>query len=1331
MTDDVYASIRPLQTSDLRARKVSGRHQITEDGRHLIDGVPFGRPLLRRPSRPAIQIPPRKRRRIAYLDDELDASQGQSDDRRIALHRDSINGSSLELDNLEDEHSRVGEEEEDDEYGDQADEELCDEVEDLHADLAQADEISSQSSRIASGRRSSGSSQPRGLGLFPLVGLNGRPSSKLSQNHAAGALPFHYPRPGRSASDYATIGSSNGQRVSRAEKRDRASSSTAKTEPHRRDSYGSSKSVHFKEARQREEDTPVTVRQSPDSDDDGDDDGDDESYQPDDTETSDKENAPPRNRNEEASVDEQDNPDTSSTTSSETESSASVSTSSSDTSASNILSHSEPDELPIEKHVATESNSDLDSDSESSDSSSSSGSSSESTEGEPIQRSKQQAVKSTKSTDETTHEIPASVVAPGSGMQQTKNRNKRRRNATRRKMLQEKGPPPNVKEGDHQASTTTVNNKPSGAVHSSEVEEEIQKKRDSLLQAIDAAGIDVTASPDVPETQTYQPDEGSTLIGEARDLGESPEPDTDAKQDADQRPQQVGADVVQIPGSTEQANDRAEIPDSFQSNTISKEPTKEADASAASPESEGNKVEQLLGRSSHRPRLNKEGSNRMVFGSLGHRPPRSKEERAKLQAKLSQDRKPVKDLKSVPAFDEPTLLHMDPDDESWKDKIDLQAFECCHEGVEYSAPPFPFVQRWDPQQRRDYGKAASRRKQKKRKRNDNYYYDNQYDDSFNYEDGNKSPRRDDYNASTAEPQFGSHDFSPHPADMQQDTYEYHEDTFPQGETQGIEEGNQSASPGDDLPPLPQNLNELPSLTELDCRPGAVIAFRRLEMTSESNWVPHVAKHRTARIQDFQDDGTLHMVYARRDQRQSDREFDTQTGERIYNKFEMPGYDEEDDGSKVSIPFTELIEAVLVRDAEGNYPERPVPIPDSAPTVTKQENSVADSPDKSLCESIKNEHVNGVAAGDSLAETRNNGDMSQVFRDAGWRSSIGSDVKRQLELQLQVQNSATSIQSEQDQELPGPASPRFDGFSSPGRVENTPMSPSRAADTDNPLKAPEAERNTLGDSQDNRGSNEKTVTSVDYPTLPPVEDDSEYFPSERQHRSVSFELDTTTQSQSEPQAMPISPPSLRRRQSKAKEASPVPQQHSSSEKENRAFTFYNGAGGSDSDDDEFPELFSQKFEDRLSHEIQIKREASQSRVSVTSPGPKRKTKAKPKLKGRSLANNSNSNSGSNERTSSRLTSQRSNGKRKANSSQEFDDGEDDSFWLARPSQPTMTQESEIVDLTLRSDHIEHDTPFDADDSYKPPSSSMRVGSGWVDKGVGKKGGKAGKRVGTQV
>lgn len=61
-------SIRALQLADLRARRLCGRHQITGDGKHLIDGVPFGMPFYKRTTanRPAITIPPRKKRRTLF-----------------------------------------------------------------------------------------------------------------------------------------------------------------------------------------------------------------------------------------------------------------------------------------------------------------------------------------------------------------------------------------------------------------------------------------------------------------------------------------------------------------------------------------------------------------------------------------------------------------------------------------------------------------------------------------------------------------------------------------------------------------------------------------------------------------------------------------------------------------------------------------------------------------------------------------------------------------------------------------------------------------------------------------------------------------------------------------------------------------------------------------------------------------------------------------------------------------------------------------------------------------------------------------------------------------
>jgi hypothetical protein len=51
-----------------------GRHQISRDGRHLVDGIAFGRPLLRAPAHAPIHIPPRKRARLDPSLEESDAA---------------------------------------------------------------------------------------------------------------------------------------------------------------------------------------------------------------------------------------------------------------------------------------------------------------------------------------------------------------------------------------------------------------------------------------------------------------------------------------------------------------------------------------------------------------------------------------------------------------------------------------------------------------------------------------------------------------------------------------------------------------------------------------------------------------------------------------------------------------------------------------------------------------------------------------------------------------------------------------------------------------------------------------------------------------------------------------------------------------------------------------------------------------------------------------------------------------------------------------------------------------------------------------------------------
>lgn len=67
LREDDEVVLRCLRTEDLRGRRLGGRHQISADGKHLIDGVTFGKQWLVKSSRPDVAIPPRKRRRTEIM----------------------------------------------------------------------------------------------------------------------------------------------------------------------------------------------------------------------------------------------------------------------------------------------------------------------------------------------------------------------------------------------------------------------------------------------------------------------------------------------------------------------------------------------------------------------------------------------------------------------------------------------------------------------------------------------------------------------------------------------------------------------------------------------------------------------------------------------------------------------------------------------------------------------------------------------------------------------------------------------------------------------------------------------------------------------------------------------------------------------------------------------------------------------------------------------------------------------------------------------------------------------------------------------------------------
>ena len=107
LKDEDELVIRPYTWEERRARTALGRDQISADGRHLHDGIAFGKPFIRTATRPRVNIPPMKKRKLDH---------GREEQVRVA-EADEAAKYAIE-DNVQDEPMNDfgdGEEDEDDE----------------------------------------------------------------------------------------------------------------------------------------------------------------------------------------------------------------------------------------------------------------------------------------------------------------------------------------------------------------------------------------------------------------------------------------------------------------------------------------------------------------------------------------------------------------------------------------------------------------------------------------------------------------------------------------------------------------------------------------------------------------------------------------------------------------------------------------------------------------------------------------------------------------------------------------------------------------------------------------------------------------------------------------------------------------------------------------------------------------------------------------------------------------------------------------------------------------------------------------------------------------
>lgn len=934
------------------------------------------------------------------------------------------------------------------------------------------------------------------------------------------------------------------------------------------------------------------------------------------------------------------------------------------------------------------------------------------------------------------------TVAPNEGAKRTKKRNERRRKSKKLAYLKGKGLlPANANNTDYQgflegnqAGETTINE----AVEQPQKEDvghsiEFEAKRQALLASIASGGVDVNPTLKEEDMEPeLQKREGRAHAGD--DMG------VEAPNAATIQPNKPIVQVVtsiqriDVSHTPDQANMEPELPQADRQARVSDSieaqnpvttqhdepmvdaPTSAKDSQGLVMESVVDKVHTGTPTSSmeqsskesptpatqhRRSKLDLSGTKRMLFGSLGLRTPKTKEDESKMREKLMKDVKPVKQPepnKEVETADDVTAAAAD---DSWQEKVDLRAVECCYDGIELSTPPFPFVQRWDPQQqgRYNYGTSKKRRGKKRKRNNDSYYEGDSYQIQHT-----KAARYNEYDVPKHESEPEGPNENGAAEIEQQEQGHLHDENLKdsikvseqlQGETEDVSKRTLvEAGDTQDLPPLPEDPTTCPHLTRETAATGTIIAFKQFVMSAGTNWQPIISEYQTAIVKEVMDDGMLQMEFAKRDQPARDIRYDEQTGERIYGKFEMPGFNDDEDehhGGKVISAFEDLIEPILVQTSDvGLYQNQEQQSQGNSHSAPQGESNYTATQNGHDATSQPFARLDGAAeAIIPSEETRQ--EISELIRDAGWRSSIGSGIDGILD--AHQEDNFTGLNDNHEDTAPADTpSPKLYGFSSSPafdviEVASSPLpaeiqvakpehvSGFEKADSLPPPDPPRSDApSTVSD----------TKLTVDYPDLPQVGDESyigdgsDLFHGEAQHRSDPLGVNEYNLSQdlSSINGMDQSPAQSTRSRT-----------HPSQEKSSPNIS--KTRDHPTDSEEEFPPLFSQAFEARMSQEIDIKPEFSSQDASISPPA-----KRKSRMNGRQASSQRESNH---------------DWKPEGEWSGFEDDAfiEDDGGSTPRASQSLAG--SQIVDLTISGDPTHTIYSDDDDDSYVLPS-----GPGWVKK-----------------
>lgn len=335
---------------------------------------------------------------------------------------------------------------------------------------------------------------------------------------------------------------------------------------------------------------------------------------------------------------------------------------------------------------------------------------------------------------------------------------------------------------------------------------------------------------------------------------------------------------------------------------------------------------------SKRSRIDVPSFRRLTMGSLGLRTPKNKEDEDKLRKKIAADankRGKKKSWAKSPAQsqdEEPKDLE---GEDAWMSRIDLKAFEVLDENVEHlTTPPFPFQQRWDPQQQYYESESKSKKNKKKRKRN-NQDYDEQED---YYEDG-----------------YGMDDNGEWQVLNYDDEVEDGAQSQLLQETKDAQTMSGALPNADDFPPLPSDVTTLPKLATEDLCVDLIIVYKEMEVSASTGWQPRISDYRTAKVLEIED-GAAYLELAARDiPQKKDGKNDGRNEPRMFDITE-----DDDDPSKRWVEFPNVSEMWLLQPG---------------PNTTAENDGMTDAhiSEENSGEGMTDVHISDTKEEDSVAE----------------------------------------------------------------------------------------------------------------------------------------------------------------------------------------------------------------------------------------------------------------------------------------------------------------------------------------------------------------------------